>query len=125
MSGRLSGKRRAFATTMALMLIALVGVAVAAMSMRLSTEARQGRAMRVEAQLRELLLAGTRVARSSPGEGERVVGLPAGLKDAGGKLVVRIKGREARVEASIGAKRVSQVITSDETGKTIRVRLVE
>ena len=125
MNGRLTGKRSAFATTMALMLIALVGVAMSAMAMRLSTLARQGRAIREEGQLRQLLLAGTRMAASSPGDGERAVELPAGLKNAGAKLVVRIKGREANVEATLGDRRMSHVLTLDQTGKVVRVRLVE
>jgi hypothetical protein len=125
MSGGKFCIRRAFATTMALMLIALVGVAMSAMAMRLSTLARQGRAMREDAQLRQLLLAGTRVAASSPGDGERVVELPAALKDAGAKVVVRIKGREASVEASLGPRRMSQAVTLDQSGKIVRVRLPE
>ena len=119
------GIRRAFATTMALMLIALVGVAVSGMAMRLSTLARQGRAMREDAQLRELLLAGTRVAASSPQEGEHIVELPAALKDAGAKVAVRIKARDASVEASLGPRRMSQVVTLDQSGKIVRVRLPE
>ena len=117
--------RRAFATIMALMLMALVGVAMSAMAMRLSTLARQGRAMREDAQVRQLLLAGTRVAAWSPGDAERAIELPAELDGAGAKLVVRMKGREANVTASMGARRMSQVVTLDETGKVVRVRLVE
>ena len=118
-------RRRAFATTMAIMFIALVGVALAAMSARLTTVARQGRQQREAAQLRQLLQAGTQLARSSPGEGRRSIELPARLKDAGAKLDIETKGREVTVEASIGADRASHVVTLDESGNSIRVRLVD
>ena len=116
--------RRAFATTMAIMFIALVGVALAAMSARLTTVARQGRQQREAAQLRQLLHAGTQLARSWS-EGRHSVDLPARLKDAGANLNIEMKGREATVEASIGTDRASHVVTLDEGGNPIRVRMID
>ena len=115
---------RAFATTTALMLLALVGVALTALTLRLTTVARQARQAYEAAQIRQLLLAGTRLARTSPGEGEHTVHLPANLNAAGAKLIVRMKGREASVEASMGDKRVSQSVTIAADG-TATVRLIE
>jgi type II secretory pathway component PulK len=118
-------RRRGFATTMAIMFIALVGVALAAMSARLATVARQGRQEREAAQLRELLHAGTRFARSSPADGRRAVELPARLKDGAAELTVEVKGRQATVEGSIGTDRASHIVAFDESGDPIRVRLVD
>jgi hypothetical protein len=125
MKPRRSGNRAAFATTMALMLIALVGVAMAAATANLATSARQTRAMREEAQLRQLLLAGTEFLRSLPGEGEYRVTLPPPLKDEGAKLTVRIKGREVTVEATVGPRHIAQVLTLDAAGKVSAVRVLD
>jgi hypothetical protein len=110
---------------MAIMFIALVGVALAAMSARLATVARQGRQQREAAQLRQLLHAGTQFARSSPGEGRHSVDLPPHLKEAGAKLTIQMKDRHATVEASIGSDRASHVVTLDEGGNPTRVQLLD
>jgi hypothetical protein len=119
-----TANRRAFATTTALMLLALVGVALSAMALRLTTVARQTRQTQEAAQIRQLLLAGTQFARASPGDGEHFIELPSALKASGAKLIVRMKGREGTVEASIGDRPVAQTVTFAADGAAT-VRLVE
>jgi hypothetical protein len=115
--------RRAFATTIALSLIALVAVALAAMTTRVATTARQNRLQARDAHIRQLLLAGTEIARAAPGGGEHDIELPRQLTDDGAKLVVRMKANQAVVEASSGTKRIVQVLTLD-AGKVTTVRLL-
>jgi hypothetical protein len=113
---------RAFATTMAIMFIALVGVALAALSARLATVARQGRQQREAAQLRQLLHAGTHFARSNPAEGRHAIELPARIKD-GAKLTVGMKGGQATVEASVGTDHASHVVTLEQSGNPVKIQL--
>jgi hypothetical protein len=109
---------------MALMLVTLVAVALAAMTSRLATSARQARQQQDRAQLHELLHAGAHFARTSPAEGNHVPQLPAALKDQGAKLTIEIKGKEATVHATVGRNRAGQVITI-EGGKIVAVRLLD
>jgi hypothetical protein len=94
--------RRGFVTLIAIMLMALVGVAVAAVMMRVSTSARQGRAEREEAQVEELLLAGMNLARQGGVRAEGEIALPAELMMEGAKLRVVRAGKGLELEARIG-----------------------
>ena len=61
-----SHRRRGFATIMAVTMLALAGIVVAVMGMYFVSEARRTRDVAVEAQLRQLLLAGQSQARGIP-----------------------------------------------------------
>jgi type II secretory pathway pseudopilin PulG len=117
-------RRRAVATTMALMLIVLVAVALAAMTSRLATSARQTRQQQDQAQIRQLLHAGAQFARTNPAEGNHSPQLPAPLKDQGAQLTIEIKGKEATMHAAVGRHRAAQVVTV-EGGKIVGVRLLD
>jgi type II secretory pathway component PulK len=124
MTRRFPSRRRAVATTMALMLVALVAVALAAMTSRLATAARQTRQQQDQGQLRQLLHAGAQFARTSPAEGNHTPQLPAPLKDQGAQLTLEIRGNEATVYATVGRHRAGQVMTI-EGGKIVAVRLLD
>lgn len=94
-------RRRGFVTTMAIMLMALVGVVVGTLMMRVSTSARQGRAEREQAQVEQLLLAGMDWVRGdAKAEGE--MALPPELAAEGAKLKVIRTGPRVEVEATLG-----------------------
>jgi hypothetical protein len=114
---------RAFATTTAIMLIALVGVALAAATAALATAARQTRTAQDDAQLRQLLLTGNDFLRTAPGQGEHKIALPPALRDNGATLTVRLKDREATINAFLGSRQATQIIALDPAGKIKEVRL--
>src|SRR5438067_6626851 len=91
---RRGGRRqRGFVLTMAIMIMALVGVVLAALMTQAQTRARQVRQGREMAQVEALLLAGEKFAvQGGLNEGEHVVALPAALADSGAQLKVSIKG---------------------------------
>lgn len=94
--------RRGFVTVIAIMLMALVGVAVAAVMMRVGTSARQGRALREQAQVEQVLLAGMDLARSGAARAEGEIALPAELSAEGAKLRVVREGKRLELEARVG-----------------------
>jgi hypothetical protein len=94
--------RRGFVTVIAIMLMALVGVAVAAVMMRVSTSARQGRAQREQAQVEQVLLAGMDLARSGAARAEGEMALPDELKREGARLRVVREGKGLALEATLG-----------------------
>ena len=114
--------RRGFAVLTAIVLTALVAVAIAAALSVFRTNLSRTAAVASDAQLRQLLLAGERVARArlaSPadgaGQGERVE-LPAALPQDGATLHIdavgpRTEGAAAfRVTATLSGRRASQTL---------------
>ena len=127
--------RRAFATITAITLLALVGIALAAMGTLLVADARRTRAATSEAQLRQLLLAGAaaaeeRVRNLPPVAAEQAweVPLPAG---ADASLTVRLERDDApathrvRVAATVGERTAGQVLTYDAASRTLRAAEIE
>jgi type II secretory pathway component PulK len=105
---------------MALMLIALVAVALAAMTTGLATAARQSRDQQDQAQLRQLLHAGVQLARANqPGAAQ----LPESLKERA-QLTVETTGNQATVRAAVGKHHGAQVVTV-EGGNVTSVRLLD
>jgi hypothetical protein len=103
--------RRGFVTTMAIMLMALVGVVVGTLMMRVSTSARQGRADREQSQVEQLLLAGRDWVRGDEkAKGE--MALPASLVAEGAKLRVVREGLSVEVEATLGRIVMRQAVTA-------------
>ncbi len=80
--------RRGFATLLALLTVALIGVTIAGLATRFSTEARRDAAERDQTQLRQLKVAGTIWAGTAV-DIQVEVSLPPVLKDAGYMLTLR------------------------------------
>jgi type II secretory pathway component PulK len=93
-------ERPGFVTTLAVMMIGLVAVALAALTTRVGTAARQAAAAREQAQVEQLLLAGIEIARQ--GAGERPITLPTALADEGAKLKLSVRGKRVEIEAQVG-----------------------
>ncbi len=101
---------RGFVTTMAIMLMALVGVVVGTLMMRVSTSARQGRAEREQAQVEQMMLAGMDWVRGDEkAEGEMT--LPPELAGEGAKLKVIRTGQRVEVETTLERIVIRQAIT--------------
>jgi type II secretory pathway component PulK len=94
-------RRRGFVLTVAVMLIALAAVAIAVLTARVGTTARQVRQAREQAQVEQLLLAGMEVAKQ--GQREREIALPSALSENGAKLKLVVRGEQVAVEASMGS----------------------
>lgn len=129
MNGR-RADRRGFALVTAVILLALMSAVALAMVMLLRADMNRTHAAEDEAQLRQLLLAGSDVARTAAETGVVEVPLPAEL--AGGKLTLRIEQegeqRRASVEASVDAARARQALVLERarTGwRVIEARLDE
>jgi type II secretory pathway component PulK len=105
---------------MALMLIALVAVALASMTTRLGTAARQSRDQQDQAQLRQLLHAGVAQARANQTGAAQI---PEPLKDHA-QLTVEMTGNQATIRIVIGKHHAAQVVTI-EGGKVVSVRLLD
>lgn len=110
--------RRGFVTALAVTMIALVAVALAGLTARLSTSARQAAQARERAQVEELVLAGIEAARADPAA--RAVELPAGLREAGASLKVTPQEGRVQVEAVVGRMRVVQDV--ELAGGGVKVR---
>jgi type II secretory pathway component PulK len=100
---------------MAIMLMAIVAVALAALTSRLGTAARIARAEREEAQVRQLLLAGVEYARAHPHEGERAMPLPEAVMNQGASVKITTKDGRSRIEARVGKSAVTQTVEPDGT----------
>lgn len=122
-----SRSNRGIATITAVFMIAMVGAAVAALSILFAFEARRTRMDRSETQLRELLFAGAIAGRDavgqSTGEGTAVpVPLPAALQAQEATLSVAVTPgadgthRLLRVTATLGRQTAEQVVTFERTG---------
>ena len=107
--------RRAFATTMALALVALVAVAVAALTSRLATAARIARTDREQTQLRQLLLAATDHARTTPQPGRHTLPLPPSLVEQGATVTWTTSANQTRIEARLGKSAMTQIVAADGT----------
>jgi hypothetical protein len=103
---------------MAVTLMALVAVALACLTARVSTVARQAAADRERAQVEELVLAGIEAARRDPAA--RGVELPAALREAGGSLKVTPREGRVEIEAVVGRTRVVQEV--ELAGGGVKVR---
>jgi hypothetical protein len=109
--------RRGFATIMALTLLALVGVAIAALSVSFAADARRSANAAADAQLRQLLLTGCAAAREQLDHGGKVtVPLPNELTSAGAALNVSIDPpnadvRRAHIDAALGRRHAWQIVT--------------
>ena len=111
--------RQGFVTALAVTMIALVAVALAALTARLSTTARQAARERERAQVEELVLAGVEAARREPGGAARTIELPEGLRAAGAVLKVTPKGGRVEIEAVVGRTRVVQEVEVSRDGVRI------
>lgn len=107
----------------AITLVGLVAVAALALTMLLRADVNRTHAGETEAQLRQLLLAGTAHARAAQEAGVVEVALPAEL--AGGTLTVRIEQegdeRRAGVEASVDEAMARQALVLERVGTGWRV----
>ena len=104
-------KRRGFATLVALLLIALVGMAAVAMSSRFSAEARRTRDARTDAQLRQLLLAAARHIQPGHWDANPALTIP-------GELAAQVK-----VNLTPGADHATATIEAQFDGRTMRQQL--
>jgi hypothetical protein len=108
--------RRGFATATALTLLAFVAVLLAAMGTSIGIEARRTRHAAVEAQLRQLLLAGAAAAgEETAAAGTASVSLPSHLTDDMASLTITMAmpspgERTATIDASIAARHARQVV---------------
>src|SRR4051812_25254741 len=74
-------RRSGFVTTLAVMMIALVAVALAALTTLVGTAARQATAAREQAQVELLIQAGAQIAARQTGDFRQDVALPDELKE--------------------------------------------
>jgi len=122
--GRRTNRRRGMVTAMAVTLMALVAIALAGLTARVSTVARQAVAERERAQVEELVLAGIEAARAKPAAGGAVE-LPASLREAGGSLKVTPAGGRVRIEAAVGRTRVVEDVELAGGGVKVRAPSAE
>jgi type II secretory pathway component PulK len=116
MRRRCGGKRRhrGFVLTMAIMIMALVGVVLAALMTQAQTQARQVRQAREAAQVEALLLAGEKIAgQDGLNEGEHAIALPVELADSGAHLKISMKGEVRIIEAKAGTRISRERIDAD------------
>jgi type II secretory pathway component PulK len=99
--------RPAFVTTLAVMMIALVAVALAALTTRIGTAARQATAAREQAQVEQLVLAGLQIAAEQTADVDKDIPLPKELAEAGVKLRVTIRAKHVAIEAQYGRARMT------------------
>jgi type II secretory pathway component PulK len=97
-------------TAFAVTLIALVAVALAALTARVSTVAREAARDRERAQVEELIDAGVRMARQSARAEARSIELPDVLKEQAASLKLTPRGDGVEVEAALGSTRMTQVV---------------
>ena len=100
--------RRGFVTIFALTLVALVGLALAAITVRLGATARAVADARRTAQVQQLILAGMEAARAG-GDGAREVGLPGALAAEGAKVRVEQRGGRVVIDVEFAGARRRQV----------------
>jgi hypothetical protein len=99
-------------------MIALVAVALAGLTARLSTSARQAAQARERAQVEELVLAGIEAARADPAA--RGIELPAALREGGGSLKLTPRDGRVAIEAVVGRTRVVQEVELSQGGVKVR-----
>ena len=121
MTRRRTTRSRGFATLTALTLLAFVAVLLTAMGTWIGLDARRSHEAAVEAQLRQLLLAGAAIAIASDGHAANDVALPPALAADGARLIVRAantseSARRVTIEATIGDRQSRQVITLARRG---------
>jgi type II secretory pathway component PulK len=100
--------RRAFVTTMAVFMIALVAVALAALTSEVGTAARQANAQRERAQAEQLLIAGIEIARQAQLTGDRTIKLPSSLVEEVAGLKINLQGKRLHVEATVGRTKLRE-----------------
>ena len=93
--------RRACVTTMAIFMIALVAVALAALTSEVGTTARQANAQRERAQAEQLLIAGIEIARQTTPREDRTIKLPSSLVEEDAALKI-LRAKRIQIEATIG-----------------------
>lgn len=114
MRRRGADRHRGFVLTLAIMIMALVGVALAALMTQAQTQARQVRQSREAAQVEALLLAGEKIAgQGGLNEGEHAIALPAEFADWGAQLKVSIKGVVRIIEVKAGTRISRERINAD------------
>ena len=101
-------RRSGFITALAITMIALIAVALAMLTARVNTVARQAMQERQRAQAEELVLAGIEAVRAEPAV--RAMAVPEGVGS------VTITAREGRVviEAVVGRTRVAREVDVKE-----------
>ncbi len=123
-------RRRGFAAIMAITLIILVGAALVALSAGVVGEVKKTRADAVDAQLRELLIAGAtaaaaRDAGSAPNGKPVSVQLPADIAgEAGALTFTPMKDGDKLhvvIEAGFARRRASQTLTFAREGERWKV----
>jgi type II secretory pathway component PulK len=98
--------RRAFVTAMAVTLIALVAVALAALTTRVSTTARQAAQSHDRAQAEELILAAIAAVQKDPAV--RTIELPSVLRDTGASVKLTGQNGRVRIEVTVGRTHLMQ-----------------
>jgi uncharacterized membrane protein len=107
-------RRSGFITALAITMIALVAVALAGLTARVSTVARQSAQERERAQVEELVLAGIEAVRADPAPREMAV--PGGA----GSLKISAHDGRTEIEAVVGRTRVVQEV--ERAGGGVKVR---
>jgi type II secretory pathway component PulK len=102
---------------MAVTLIALVAVALAGLTARVSTTARQAAQSRDRAQAEELILAGLTAIKQNPAA--RAIELPPTLRDAGAMVKLTPHDGHLRIEATVGRTHVTQEV--EITGNAVKL----
>jgi hypothetical protein len=120
-----SKRERGFASTLAIVLIGLVGVTLVTLSSQFAGEAKRATRESMSAQLRQMLLAGSLAARDTSG----AIELPQALKDDGGMLTVTtVNSSDARKEVDVEARlrgvKWSQRVVLEKDGARWRVASV-
>ena len=111
--------RSGFALIVAIALVAMVAMTIASIGFVMREDVLRTRAAGDEAQLRQLLLAGTQTARvrlaATGGKADGAMALPDSLAGDGARVSLTQESAAAdqagvRIEASLGSRRLSQVV---------------
>jgi type II secretory pathway component PulK len=129
---RRSARRSGFAMVMAIFMLSFTVVAAAALNSALFFQARRVRLLDQNSQLRQLLLAGTEIARArlaspAPRDGQWTVDLPDSLKEQEARLIIAIQSAGspnkvvAEVDASLPGCKLSQRVQLAEANGVWKV----
>ena len=110
MKHRCRHHRRGFMLIMAVTLLILIGTTLAVLATLFAAEARRTQNHAIDAQLRQLLIAGTVAAR----HGIREIALPAELPDT--KVTITSEGDNATVHATLRGRTATEKLTFSGSG---------